>query len=89
MGRHVKCLDPICGRKAGLEKKGANNVVDCAKHKFRSTVPLRCMRTGKTELNAMSCKKIAKVMVIIFASIITLEGLKRVVKLVFNKCEEM
>lgn len=53
MGNHVKSFYPIYGRKTGLEKEGANNVVDGAKHTFGFAILLGGVRARETELNSM------------------------------------
>jgi Fe2+ transport system protein B len=84
----VESFDPKLGRKVGLNKKSADNVIGGANHAFSFSILWGCMRTRQTKRDAISRKKRTKFIVNKFTTIITLQAFYNSMKLSFDVGEE-
>jgi hypothetical protein len=85
----VQGLCPVAGRERRLEEKAADHIGGGANHAFDTAVLGRGVRAQETQLDAMGEKERAGGVVVKLASVVTLQGTDRAVKLGGDPGEEV
>jgi hypothetical protein len=86
--RRGKSFRPERRRNGGVKKKGANTIIQSAKHTLSAAVLLGCIWTREAEDHAIGGQKRAQGVVVKFTAIICLQTGNRAAELSANICME-